>query len=59
MLNQPTPWFFLTLEIVFFTGIAGCLLVVLISWISIFSSGFSRDHDPGLPVQPHRPLKAR
>jgi hypothetical protein len=28
-------------EILFFTGIVGCTLVVVISWISIFKDGFS------------------
>jgi hypothetical protein len=28
-------------EILFFTGLAGCILVVIISWISIFREGFS------------------
>jgi hypothetical protein len=29
-------------EAMFFTGLAGCVLVVVISWISIFASGFRR-----------------
>jgi len=29
------------IEIMFFTGIVGCALVVVISWISIFKDGFS------------------
>jgi len=32
------------IEILFFTGLIGCTLVVVISWISIFKEGFS---DPG------------
>ena len=28
-------------EIMFFSGLIGCTLVVLISWISIFKEGFS------------------
>jgi hypothetical protein len=32
------------LAVLFFTGMAGCLLVVVISWISILRSGFSKDH---------------
>ena len=29
-------------EVLFFVGIVGCLLVVAISWISIFKEGFSK-----------------
>ncbi len=29
------------LEITFFSGLAGCALVVVCSWVSIFKSGFS------------------
>lgn len=29
------------IEILFFTGIVGCALVVVISWVSIFKDGFS------------------
>lgn len=32
-----------TLEGLFFVGLAGCVLVVLISWVSIATSSFSRD----------------
>ena len=32
------------IEILFFTGLVGCIFVVIISWISIFKEGFS---DPG------------
>jgi hypothetical protein len=38
-------WLFRTLEVMFFTGLAGCTLVVVISWISIFRSGFSHDDE--------------
>ena len=31
------------LEALFFVGILGCLVVVVLSWISIFKSGFSPD----------------
>lgn len=31
------------LEVMFFTGLAGCAVVVLVSWISIFKSGFSNE----------------
>jgi len=33
-------------EILFFTGIVGCALVVVISWISIFKDGFSDPQSP-------------
>jgi len=32
-----------TLEGLFFAGLIGCVLVVLISWVSIAKSSFSRD----------------
>jgi hypothetical protein len=32
------------IEILFFTGIVGCALVVVISWISIFRDGISNSH---------------
>jgi hypothetical protein len=28
-------------EIMFFTGLVGCVFVVVVSWISIFKEGFS------------------
>jgi hypothetical protein len=39
-------WMMRALEVLFFTGLIGCSLVVVISWISIFKSGFSPD-EPG------------
>lgn len=36
-------WGIRTLEFIFFTGLAGCAVVVVVSWVSIFRSGFS-DH---------------
>jgi hypothetical protein len=37
-------------EVMFFVGIVGCVLVVAISWISIFKEGFSNtdDHASGV-----------
>ncbi len=35
-------WMMRLVEAMFFTGLAGCVLVVLISWVSIFGSGFRR-----------------
>lgn len=31
------------IEIVFFIGLSGCVLVILVSWVSIFSDGFTKD----------------
>jgi hypothetical protein len=30
-----------TVEVLFFTGLIGCAVVVLVSWVSIFRSSFS------------------
>ncbi len=37
-------------EVLFFVGIVGCVLVVTISWVSIFKEGFknSDDHAAGI-----------
>ena len=34
-------WLLRVLEIMFFAGLVGCAIVVIISWISIFKDGFS------------------
>jgi hypothetical protein len=34
------------IEIFFFTGLIGCAVVVAISWVSIFRTGFSKDDRP-------------
>jgi hypothetical protein len=34
-------------EILFFTGLIGCVSVVVISWISIFKDGFSSTANRG------------
>jgi hypothetical protein len=39
-------WCMRVVEVLFFIGLAGCAIVVVISWISIFSSGFSKDDPP-------------
>jgi hypothetical protein len=40
------------MEGLFFAGLSGCALVVVLSWISILRSGFtSKDH--GLPAADH------
>jgi hypothetical protein len=38
-------------EVLFFVGIVGCLLVVAISWISIFKEGFSKNDEHNQPVR--------
>ncbi len=38
-------FFIRALTFLFFTGLAGCCVVVLLSWISIFGSEFSRQSD--------------
>ncbi|HEV2484951.1 MAG TPA: hypothetical protein VGT08_05415 [Terracidiphilus sp.] len=35
-------WMIRLVETMFFTGLTGCAVVVVISWISIFGSGFRR-----------------
>lgn len=44
------------IELLFFIGLAGCFGVVLLSWISIFKSGFAPDHlrstSPDLDLTP-------
>ena len=37
-------WAMYAVEILFFTGLAGCVLVVVISWVSIFKTGFSKSN---------------
>ena len=41
MNSQLMIWLFRVLEMMFFAGLFGCSLVVIISWISIFKDGFS------------------
>lgn len=36
-------WLLYGLEGLFFAGLAGCVLVVLISWVSVFRSAISKD----------------
>jgi hypothetical protein len=31
------------IEVAFFTGLIGCAIVVLISWVSILKEGFQKD----------------
>jgi len=41
-MNEGMLWAMYAIEILFFAGLAGCALVVLISWITIFKTGFRR-----------------
>ena len=41
MLDRMILWMFRVLAVMFFTGLIGCAAVVIISWISIFQSGFT------------------
>ncbi len=36
-------WLLKALEVLFFTGLSGCVLVVIISWISIAKASFTKD----------------
>jgi hypothetical protein len=31
------------LEVAFFAGLVGCVLMIVVSWIDIFSESFTRD----------------
>ena len=31
------------LEVMFFTGLVGCSIMIIVSWIEIFSEGFAPD----------------
>jgi hypothetical protein len=33
------------LEVMFFTGLIGCALMIVVSWIEIFADGFSDDEE--------------
>jgi hypothetical protein len=41
MVMKLMHWGIELLEVIFFTGLIGCAVVVVISWVSIFKSGFS------------------
>jgi hypothetical protein len=42
-------------EVVFFTGLIGCVFVVAISWVSVGRDAFSRDTESELhPVESHQ-----
>jgi hypothetical protein len=34
------------LGVMFFAGLVGCVLVIVVSWIQIFSDGFSNSGNP-------------
>ena len=36
-------WMLYVLEGLFFVGLAGCVLVVVISWVSVFKAAVSKD----------------
>ena len=38
-------WATYVLDTVFFVGLTGCALAVVLSWISIFKSGFSNNDE--------------
>jgi hypothetical protein len=38
-------WATHVLDVAFFAGLAGCALVVILSWISILKEGFSDDDE--------------
>jgi hypothetical protein len=43
-MNHPHMiWLLYALEGLFFAGLGGCVLVVLISWVSVFKSAVSKD----------------
>jgi hypothetical protein len=37
------PAAFRILEVMFFVGLVGCFLAILVSWVEIFSDGLSND----------------
>jgi hypothetical protein len=41
-------WLMRILEVVFFTGIAGCLVTIVVSWYSIVKDEFTSDERNGL-----------
>jgi len=53
-MNDALHWLFKSLEGLFFVGLVGCSLVVIISWVSIFRSGFSKEDE-----KPQKPAPAR
>ena len=46
MAHKLVLWCMRAVEIIFFTGVIGCAIVVMISWVSIFKAGFSKDDPP-------------
>ena len=42
MLHSLMHWEVYKEEVLFFTGLTGCVLVVVIIWVSIFKTGFSK-----------------
>ncbi|MGH9519752.1 MAG: hypothetical protein ACRD2D_08875 [Terriglobales bacterium] len=44
MLFDMMKFIIMTLEVLFYTGLAGCVVVVAISWVSVSKASFSRDN---------------
>lgn len=44
MIYQFALWMMRLLEGMFFIGLGGCALVVIVSWVSIFAEGFKSDN---------------
>jgi len=59
--SRESGWFFMfhsllvlatkVVEVLFFVGISGCVLVVAISWVSIFKEGFKNSDDQATGVR--------
>jgi hypothetical protein len=47
------------LELMFFTGLLGCSLVVVISWVSILKDGFSDKDEPSLELHENNAPKQK
>ncbi len=43
MPHKIAVWLLRAIEVLFFTGLAGCVLVVMISWVSIAKASFTKD----------------
>ena len=53
-MNVALHWLFRGLQDLFLIGLVGCALVVVISWVSIFKSGFSHtDEETQKPSPTH------
>ncbi|MGB7549445.1 MAG: hypothetical protein WBM14_17040 [Terracidiphilus sp.] len=43
MLYKLMLWSLNTVQVMFFTGLVGCVFVVAVSWVSVSRAAFSRD----------------